>query len=199
MIRLRESEAMKIKTLIGLATIAMMLGLRADAQTYDTNNEVVQTFAGSAFSGYLDGQGQLTMFNNPNAIVADSHSNLFVWDSNNYLVRKIAPNGTVTTFAGGGNQATGIGTNVNLGSSGGIWQVIGLAIGPNDTLIAPRTSQSGIGGSGFLIITSDGIVTTNLLLSGILTLTGLCADSMGTFTFRRLISSRFSNTLPMEF
>src|ERR1039457_3574964 len=94
-----------------LALIMVTLGWRADAQTYDTNGDYVQTFAGSGFSGYVDGVGQLTMFNNPNAIVADSHSNLYVWDSNNYRIRKIAPNGTVTTFAGGssGNnyQATG--------------------------------------------------------------------------------------------
>lgn len=59
----------------------LLSGSRALAQTYDTNGDFVQTFAGSAFIGYLDGQGTQTMFNNPSAIVADSNSNLFVWDT----------------------------------------------------------------------------------------------------------------------
>src|ERR1035437_8789557 len=114
MSRLREGKFMKNKTLIVLGAIVVAFGWHVGAQTYDTNNEVVQTFAGSGFSGYLDGVGQLTIFNNPNAIVADSHSNLFVWDSTNYRIRKIAPDGTVTTFAGGGSNAQGTGTNVNF-------------------------------------------------------------------------------------
>src|SRR5665647_901284 len=104
--RLHEGEFMKIKTLIGLAAIAVMFGWQAEAQNYDTNGDYVQTFAGSAFTGYVDGVGQQTMFNGPARIVADSHGNLFVWDSGNYRIREIAPNATVTTFAGGGNQIT---------------------------------------------------------------------------------------------
>src|SRR5258705_8074912 len=97
-----------------LILLSSALCCRASAQTYDTNNIVVQTFAGSGFSGYVDGQGTQTMFNNPMAIVADSSSNLFVLDYANSRIRKITPDGTVSTFAGGGNQTTGFGTNVSL-------------------------------------------------------------------------------------
>ena len=69
---------MKLKTIITAIVITGIFGGRAGAQIYDTNNVVVQTFAGSGFSGYVDGVGQQTMFNNPNAIVADSRGNLFV-------------------------------------------------------------------------------------------------------------------------
>src|ERR1035437_1438988 len=139
MSQLLESEFMKNKTLIILGAIVVAFGWHVEAQTYDTNNEVVQTFAGSGFAGYVDGVGQLTMFNYPNAIVADSHSNLFVWDSNNYRIRKIAPDGTVTTFAGGGSNAQGTGTNVSFGSVG----FGGLTIDRNDAIWAfPAQSYS---------------------------------------------------------
>ncbi|MGP8053639.1 MAG: hypothetical protein ACLQAH_07450 [Limisphaerales bacterium] len=51
---------MRILTLTFLATCTV-----AFAQTYDTNNDYVQTFAGSGEQGYYDGQGQLTKFSNP--------------------------------------------------------------------------------------------------------------------------------------
>src|SRR4026207_1584976 len=85
------------------------------AQNYDTNNPVVQTFVGSGFYGYLDGQGTQTMFNSPSAVVSDSSSNLFVLDNFNYRIRKVTPNGTVSTFAGGGGGTIpGYGTNISL-------------------------------------------------------------------------------------
>ena len=90
---------MKLKRLIGPA-IALMLGWYAGAQTYDTNGNFVQTFAGSGFSGYVDGVGQQTMFNNPSSIVSNTSSNLFILDNGNYRIRKISPDGTVSTFAG---------------------------------------------------------------------------------------------------
>jgi hypothetical protein len=149
-------------------------GWNVESQIYDTNNEVVETFAGSGFSGYLDGAGQLTMFNNPNAIVADSHSNLFVWDSNNYRIRKIAPDGTVTTFAGGssGNNYQGTGTNVTFG-----YNMTGLTIDRSNTVWA-----SSSGASWLWKITSGAVVTyTNLgsflgVANGI---PGISADSSG--------------------
>src|SRR5476651_464017 len=88
---------MRILTLVFLATCST-----AFAQIYDTNNVTVTTFAGSAFSGYLDGVGQSTFWSSPTKITSDTSSNLFVWDSGNDRIRKIAPDGTVTTFAGGG-------------------------------------------------------------------------------------------------
>lgn len=108
---------MNSRILSALVVIAAALGSLAEAQTYDTNGVAVQTFAGSGFSGYIDGVGQLTMFDYPTAIVADSHGNLFVWDFNNFRVRKIGQDATVTTFAGGGGQTTGVGTNVGFANS----------------------------------------------------------------------------------
>jgi len=166
---------MKTKIMAVLAAVMASLGWHAHAQTYDTNNEVVQTFAGSGFSGYLDGVGQLTMFNNPNAIVADSHSNLFVWDSGNYRIRKIAPDGTVTTFAGGGSNAQGTGTNVSFAS----WGIGGLTIDRNNTLWAFPSQYN----TWLYKITSGAVVTyTNFSSLGRI-LTGVCADSAGNIYF----------------
>ena len=104
---------MKLKILI-VPAIAVMFSYGSEAQIYDTNGDYVQTFAGSGEVGYLDGQGQLTKFSSPSQIVADTSSNLYVWDSGNYLIRKITPDGTVSTLAGGGTASTGWGTNVLL-------------------------------------------------------------------------------------
>lgn len=103
-----------MKPLLTLIAAATLLTINAAAQPYDTNNEVVSTFAGSGFTGYLDGQGAQTMFNNPTAIVADTGNNLYVWDSGNYRIRRITADGTVSTFVGGGSQYEGYGTNVSL-------------------------------------------------------------------------------------
>ncbi len=101
-----------MKTKIILTAFCALSVWQAKAQTYDTNNVVVQTFAGSGFSGNLDGQGTQTMFKGPRAIVADTASNLFVMDMDS-RIRKITPDGTVTTFAGGSAaQPPGYGTNV---------------------------------------------------------------------------------------
>src|SRR5882724_11165464 len=106
-----------MKLTIALFAVAGTLALQAGAQIYDTNNEVVQTLVGSQFSGYYDGQGVLTMFNNPSKVVADSSGNLFVLDNGNHRIRKVTPGGAVSTFAGGGGGGlNGFGTNVNLAS-----------------------------------------------------------------------------------
>ena len=62
---------------------------------------VVSTFAGSPqVWGSADGKGPQAQFNGPVGLVFDSRTNLFVSDANNDTIRKIAPDGTVTTFAG---------------------------------------------------------------------------------------------------
>ena len=58
----------------------------------------VTTFAGSK-AGYADSVGTDAKFNNPHGIVAVG-KDLYVTDSGNNLIRKIDPNGAVTTIAG---------------------------------------------------------------------------------------------------
>ena len=79
-----------IRLILLLAMVALSR-LRVDAQTYDTNNVVVQAFAGFGIPGYVDGQGLLTEFSSPAQVVSDTVSNLYVWDSGNFRIRKITP------------------------------------------------------------------------------------------------------------
>jgi sugar lactone lactonase YvrE len=61
----------------------------------------VSTFAGSPqVWGSADGTGTNAQLNGPVGLAFDSRTNLFVSDANNNTIRKIAPDGTVTTFAG---------------------------------------------------------------------------------------------------
>ena len=66
---------------------------------------VVTTFAGGGGSGVDgsgadDGTGPAASFNTPYSIAVDSSGNLYVADMMNNLIRKITPNGIVTTLAG---------------------------------------------------------------------------------------------------
>ncbi len=73
------------------------------------SNGYVTTLAGSGVAGYLDGQGNQARFNYPRGICRDQAGNLYVADSWNHRIRKISPDGTVTTWAGGGT-AMGVGS-----------------------------------------------------------------------------------------
>ncbi len=165
---------MKHTKLILLLVIIALLHWRVDAQTYDTNNEVVQTFAGYGIPGYVDGQGLLTEFSNPSQIVSDTASNLYVWDSGNFRIRKITANGAVTTLAGGGMYFDGFGTNASLawGTSGS------MAIDHANTLWLVLVN-GGYGGVPYLLtIGTNGYVSIeNGGLTNLGTSSGICFDS----------------------
>ncbi len=62
---------------------------------------VVSLVAGSSgLGGSTDGTGTGALFNQPGGIVINSSGVLFVADSGNSTIRRIAPGGIVTTFAG---------------------------------------------------------------------------------------------------
>jgi hypothetical protein len=69
---------------------------------------MVATFAGTAgLSGSTDGTGAAASFNFPTGVAVDGAGDVFVADSYNCTIRKIAPTGVVTTFAGTGYSGTG--------------------------------------------------------------------------------------------
>jgi gliding motility-associated-like protein len=63
---------------------------------------VVRTVAGGGVAGSNNGTAAAASFNNPNGLTIDKQGNGFIADTKNNLIRKVAPDGTVTTFAGSG-------------------------------------------------------------------------------------------------
>lgn len=82
---------------------------------------VVTTLAGGK-RGAADGIGINAQFGSPVGVALDDAGNLFVTDGNNLNIRKIAPNGTVTTVAGNGDygHANGSASTASFTSPSGI-------------------------------------------------------------------------------
>ncbi|WP_338761176.1 NHL repeat-containing protein [Massilia sp. METH4] len=62
----------------------------------------VATLAGSR-EGFADGKGAAALFHTPSALALDHLGNLYVADTGNHAIRKVAADGTVTTLAGNGS------------------------------------------------------------------------------------------------
>jgi sugar lactone lactonase YvrE len=63
-------------------------------------NWVVTTLAGTVPYGNADGMGSAARFNGPRGVALDGAGNVYVGDAVNYTVRKVTPEGAVTTLAG---------------------------------------------------------------------------------------------------
>ena len=71
-------------------------------------SNVISTFAGNGWFAYSGDGGQAAdaQFDRPAGMAIDSAGNLFVADSYNNRIRRIAPDGVVTTVAGSGSGCT---------------------------------------------------------------------------------------------
>ena len=69
--------------------------------TYDVLTGKHELFAGIANQpGYLDGIGENAMFNSPRQLVLDEDDNLYIADTENHVIRKVTPEGQVSTVIG---------------------------------------------------------------------------------------------------
>lgn len=113
----------------------------------------VTTLAGQALTaGSTNGPAISALFSTPAAIVADSRSNLYVADSQNHTIRKIGPDGLVSTFAGhAGTPGSddGSGTQAKFDTPSGIAMDLAGNVFVSDT-----------GNHTIRMITGAGVVTT---------------------------------------
>jgi len=135
---------------------------------------VVTTLAGQAGAeGSVDGTGSAARFGHLSNVVVDAGGNLFVADTTNNLIRRISPEGKVTTVAGipglRGNR-DGIGPEatfdfprgVSLDGAGILYVASGTALrkgqipAPPTITVQPQ-SQSVSGGVPQLSVTATGI------------------------------------------
>lgn len=58
-----------------------------------------RNIGGGSYEGYKDGNAKQALFYSPAGIAFDSQGNLFIVDSGNRCIRKMSPDGKVTTFS----------------------------------------------------------------------------------------------------
>ncbi len=88
----------------------------------------ITTLAGTGTAGYLgDGAPAVAArVNAPSGVAVDATGNVYIADSNNNRIRKVAPGGTITTFAGTGG--TGFSGDGGLATSATIYSPQDVAV-----------------------------------------------------------------------
>lgn len=110
---------------------------------------VVTTLAGGR-EGFADGAGAGASFNTPSALALDAEGNLYVADTGNNRVRKVTPEGVVTTLAGGdAGYVDGPAAQARFDSP------VGVAVDKDGNVYVADTYNDRV-----RVITKDGVVKT---------------------------------------
>ncbi|MBU2603932.1 MAG: cell wall-binding repeat-containing protein [Actinobacteria bacterium] len=117
-----------------------------------TSGAVVTTVAGKAGSwGAADGDSATARLLFPGGVAVDTGGAVYVADSGNHAVRKVAVGGAVTTLAG----KSGMGTNDGRGPQARFFLPYGIAVGSSGTVFVADTYNHTLRS-----VSSLGVVTT---------------------------------------
>lgn len=142
-----------------------------------TPGGLVSTLAGGAY-GAADGQGTAAQFNQPNGVTVDGNGIVYVADSWNHTIRKILPNGTVSTLAGTAGSG---GSTDGAGPAARFYYPDHIAVDSSGNLYVPQDLN-------IRKITPDGQVSTPYVVPAYQdwagqdlgeSLSGLCVDGSG--------------------
>jgi uncharacterized protein (TIGR03437 family) len=137
----------------------------------------ISTLAGNGISGFSGDGGQATSaeLNGPQSVAVDSAGNVYIADSANNRVRRVAPNGVITTVAGTGSSGVsgdgGLAVNALVGnpvalatdSVGNVYIADGSARVRKLFLSGIITTIAGAGTRGY---SGDGGSASKALLNG---------------------------------
>ena len=129
-----------------------------------TSAGVVTTIAGSGTVGSANGMGVSASFSFPQGIAVDNTGNIYVADTGNDLIRKISPDGMVSTLAGkvAAGKTNGTGTQATFNIPQGVavdnFGNVYVADAGNNIIreITPAGVVSTFAGNGY-IMSTDGI------------------------------------------
>jgi DNA-binding beta-propeller fold protein YncE len=110
----------------------------------------VSTLAGSTV-GFTDGPGAAARFSTPSGLAVDADGVLYVADTGNHAIRRVTPDGVVSTVAGDGTP----GYRDGQGTAARFDGPIGIAVHPDGRLVVADTYNDRI-----RVITPDGLVST---------------------------------------
>jgi uncharacterized protein (TIGR03437 family) len=90
---------------------------------------VISTVAGNGTAGFTGDNGSATSaeLSNPIGVAVDSSGNLYIADSGNNVVRKVA-NGTITTFAGSNSAGAGYSGDTGSATGAQLNDPVGVAV-----------------------------------------------------------------------
>ncbi len=111
---------------------------------------LVTTVAGSV-EGFVDGAGAAAAFNTPSGLAVDGAGNLYVADTGNHAIRKVSPQGIVTTIAGNGSAGFRDGPAAQAQFNG----PIGVAVDKDGRVYVADTYNDRI-----RVVAPDGMVST---------------------------------------
>jgi sugar lactone lactonase YvrE len=171
---------------------------------------IISTVAGNGVAGLSGngGQAAAAQLNGPLGVAVDNAGNIYIADTMNNLVRKVAPGGIITTLAGGGSLGVGDGgpatsaqlngpAGVAVDSSGNLY----IADSGNNRvrMVAPGGGITTVAGAGSASLWGDGGPATGSQLN---TPGGVSVDSSGNLYIAdtgnqrvRMVSNGIINTV----
>ncbi|HEY4181396.1 MAG TPA: hypothetical protein VGM90_31335 [Kofleriaceae bacterium] len=147
---------------------AVYMSDTGDQRVRVLRNGIMDTVAGNGTQGYAgDGaSAKSAQLSTPTALDVDAAGNLYISDTGNCAIRKVTPDGIITTVAGIGMM--GFGGDGGQASSAMLAHQEGLAVAPDGTLyiadrfnyrirsVSPAGEISTIAGTGVAGSTGDG-------------------------------------------
>jgi NHL repeat len=115
------------------------------------DRSAITFLTGANGPGAADGAPAVAFFNTPKGLTVDTAGNLYVADTGNYTIRKVTPDGTVSTIAGLVNTP---GIANGAGSAARFYIPTGIAMGPDGNLYVADAGNNKI-----RRVTPAGVVT----------------------------------------